>query len=92
MADKKDVDIGDFPDRTERIMKAQKGDVVAFRLNDGRVKSAAIDNRDSADKTLKLVTVYGKEFWVKFGDVLWVKTPGCNWPSGVYKLLKGIDE
>ncbi len=73
------------------ISEAPIGTLVAFKLPNGKTKSAKIINRSTKKKLLKLETVYGKQFIVPFYDVVWVKSTS-KWPRGVYNQLKGIVE
>ena len=74
--------------RMTYVETVEPGTIMAFRLPDGKVKSAKLVKRSTKRRMLLLVTSYGKEFKVPFEDVVWVKT-GTRWPCGVYKLLKG---
>ena len=65
------------------------GTLVAFRLSNGRVKSAKVTRKSTKNRKLKLETDYGAEYIVSFDDIVWVRT-GKRWPRGVYKLLKGL--
>ena len=65
------------------------GTIVAFRLSNGKVKSANVTRKSTKNRKLKLETDYGAEYIVSFDDILWVRT-GKRWPRGVYKLLKGL--
>lgn len=64
------------------------GTIVAFRLSNGRVKSAKVTRKSTKNRKLKLETDYGAEYIVSYDDIVWVRT-GKRWPRGVYKLLKG---
>ena len=64
------------------------GTIVAFRLSNGKVKSAMVTKKSTKNRKLKLETDYGAEYIISFDDVVWVRT-GKRWPKGVYKLLKG---
>lgn len=64
------------------------GTIVAFRLSNGKVKSAKVARKSTKNRKLKLETDYGAEYIVSFDDIIWVRT-GKRWPRGVYKLLKG---
>ena len=64
------------------------GTIVAFRLSNGKVKSAKVTRKSTKNRKLKLETDYGAEYIVSFNDIIWVRT-GKRWPRGVYKLLKG---
>ena len=64
------------------------GTIVAFRLPNGRVKSAKVMKKSTKNRKLKLETDYGAEYIVSYEDIIWVRT-GKRWPRGVYKLLKG---
>lgn len=70
------------------IENAEPGTVVAFKCDDGKVRSAAIQNRSTKRQVVKLVTQYGREYVVPYSSILWVRT-GKRWPRGVYDLLKG---
>lgn len=72
------------------VDNVSKGTIVAFKVDDDKVKSAKVVRKSSKEKMLKCVTSYGKEYLVKYSDVIWVKT-GTRWPRGVYNLLKGIE-
>ena len=64
------------------------GTIVAFRLSNGKVKSAKVTRKSTKNRKLKLETDYGAEYIISYEDVIWVRT-GKRWPRGVYKLLKG---
>ena len=64
------------------------GTIVAFRLSNGKVKSAKVTRKSTKNRKLKLETDYGAEYVVSYEDIIWVRT-GKRWPKGVYKLLKG---
>lgn len=64
------------------------GTIVAFRLSNGKVKSAKVTRKSTKNRKLKLETDYGAEYIVSYNDIVWVRT-GKRWPRGVYKLLKG---
>lgn len=66
------------------------GTIVAFRTQNGKVKSAKVINKSSKYRKLKLETKYGAKYIVGYEDVIWVKT-GKRFPRGVYNLLKGIE-
>lgn len=74
--------------RTEYIKSAEKGTIMAFRLPDGKVKSAKMIERSLKREKLKMETAYGRQFIISFSDVIWVKS-GNRWPKGVFNLLKG---
>lgn len=71
------------------IINASIGQLVAFKLPNGKVKSAKIINRSSKQRKLKVQTDYKAVFVIGYDDVIWVRT-GKRWPNGVYQLLKGI--
>lgn len=73
------------------IEGANVGTLVAFRTDNGKIKSAMIVKRSTKNRKFKLETKYGASFVVSFDDVIWVRT-NKRWPKGVYQLLKGIDE
>lgn len=70
------------------IESASVGTLVAFRLPNGKVKSAALVNRSSASRVVLLETAYGARYRVSYDDIVWVRT-GKFWPKGVYQLLTG---
>lgn len=72
------------------IEGAKIGTLVAFKTDNGKIKSAMIVKRSTKRKLLKLETRYGAQFIVSFDDVIWVRT-NKRWPKGVYQLLKGIE-
>lgn len=76
-------------DKVRYIEDASVGTLIAFKLPNGKVKTAALVNRSKTKKLIKVVTAYGKEFIVPYDDVLWVRTNG-KWPRYVYNMLKGI--
>ncbi len=77
--------------KLDRVQKAPIGTIVAFRSDNGTVKSAKIVRRSTEDKMLKLTTKYGVSHLMSYSDVVWVKT-GTRWPRWVYNLLKNVDE
>lgn len=64
------------------------GTIVAFKLSNGKVKSAKVTRKSTKNRKLKLETDYGAEYIISYEDIVWVRT-GKRWPRGVYKLLKG---
>lgn len=64
------------------------GTIIAFRLSNGKVKSAKVTRKSTKNRKLKVETDYGAEYIISYNDVIWVRT-GKRWPRGVYKLLKG---
>ena len=78
-------------DKTKYIEEAEVGTIVAFYDENGRPNSAALVNRSSSRKMLKLVTQYGKEFIIPYDNVIWVRTTKI-WPNKVYRLLKNKTE
>lgn len=81
-------DVSSGSNKTKYVENAEVGTIVAFKLPDGRVKSAKIERRSTSRRKLKLVTQYGAEFVVPYEDIIWVRTTK-RWPKGVYNLLKG---
>lgn len=74
-------------DKNKRIQNAPLGTIVAFKAPGGRVRSAKIKLRSTANKRLMVVTEYDAEYNISYDDVIWVKS-GKRWPKGVYNLLK----
>ena len=64
------------------------GAIVAFRLSNGKVKSAKVTRKSTKNRKLKVETGYGAEYIISYDDIIWVRT-GKRWPRGVYELLKG---
>lgn len=81
-------DVSSGSNKVKYVENAEIGTIVAFKLPDGRVKSAKIEWRSTSRRKLKLVTQYGAEFVVPYEDIIWVRTTK-RWPKGVYNLLKG---
>lgn len=81
-------DVSSGSDKMKYVENAEIGTIAAFKLPDGRVKSAKIERRSTSRRKLKLVTQYGAEFVVPYEDIIWVRTTK-RWPKGVYNLLKG---
>lgn len=71
------------------IENVEIGTIVAFRLSNGKVKSAKVTKKSTKNRKLKLETDYGAEYIVSYDDIIWVRT-GKRWPKGVYNLLKGL--
>lgn len=82
------VDV-DMAQKMPYIENIEIGALVAFRLSNGRVKSAKVTRKSTKNRKLKLETNYGAEYIVSYDDIVWVRT-GKRWPRGVYKLLKGL--
>lgn len=78
----------DMEQKMPYIENIEIGTLVAFRLSNGKVKSAKVTRKSTKNRKLKLETDYGAEYIVSFDDIVWVRT-GKRWPRGVYKLLKG---
>lgn len=81
----------DMVQKMPYIEGAEVGVLVAFRLPNGKVKSAKIIKKSTKNRRFKLETDYGAQYIVSFDDIIWVRT-GKRWPRGVYKLLKGLVE
>ena len=75
-------------DRSDLIEKAEVGTLIAFYDEKGKPRTAALVNRSSKKKVVKLVTEFEREFIVPYDNVIWIKK-GNRWPRGVYNLLKG---
>lgn len=81
----------DMNQKMSYIENIEVGTLVAFRLSNGKVKSAKVIRKSTKNRKLKLETEYGAEYIVSFEDIVWVRT-GKRWPRGVYKLLKGLGD
>lgn len=79
----------DMKQKMSYIENIEIGTLVAFRLSNGKVKSAKVTRKSTKNRKLKLETDYGAEYIVSFEDIVWVRT-GKRWPKGVYRLLKGL--
>lgn len=77
--------------RAKYVESATVGTLVAFRLSNGRVKSAKIVKKSTSKRKFMVETKYGAQFIVSYDDVIWVKT-GTRWPKGVYNLMKGFGD
>lgn len=73
------------------IEGAQVGALVAFRLSNGKVKSAKVVKKSTKNRRFMLETEYGAQYIVSYDDIVWVRTTK-RWPLGVYKLLKGLSD
>lgn len=69
------------------INNAKVGNIVAFRLESGKVISAAITKKSTKNQKFLVETKYGMEYKISFDDVLWVRT-NKRWPKGIYLLFK----
>lgn len=81
----------DMEQKMNYIENIEIGTIIAFRLSNGKVKSAKVTRKSTKNRKLKLETDYGAEYIISYDDVVWVRT-GKRWPKGVYKLLKGIND
>lgn len=81
----------DMKQKMPYIENVEIGTLVAFRLSNGRVKTAKVVRKSTKNRKLKLETNYGAVYIVSYEDIVWVRT-GKRWPRGVYKLLKGAVE
>lgn len=78
----------DMQQKMPYIENAEIGTIVAFRLSNGKAKSAKVTKKSTKNRRLMLETEYGAEYIVSYDDIIWVRN-GKRWPKGVYKLLKG---
>ena len=78
----------DMEQKMHYIESIEIGTIVAFRLSNGKVKSAKVVKKSTKNRKLKLETDYGAEYIIPYESVVWVRT-GKRWPKGVYNLLKG---
>lgn len=81
----------DMEKKMPYIRAATVGTLVAFRLENGKVKSAKIIKKSTKNERFMLETEYGAQFVVDYKDIIWVRTTK-RWPLGVYKLLKGLGD
>lgn len=75
--------------RLRYVENAEVGTLVAFKLPNGKVKSAKISRKSTKRKMLRVITGYDVEYDIPYNDVIWVKY-GKRWPKGVYSMLKGL--
>lgn len=91
--EKKSANIKTYEVNMEQKMQyiegVEIGALVAFRLSNGKVKSAKVIRKSTKNRKLKLETDYGAVYIVAYEDIVWVRT-GKRWPKGVYRLLKGL--
>lgn len=73
------------------IEDAKIGTIVAFKLPNGKVISAAITKKSTSGRKFMVETKYGAQYKISFDDVLWVKTVK-RWPKGIYLLFKQNDK
>lgn len=82
----------DMEQKMPYIENVEIGTILAFRLSNGKVKSAKVVKKSTKNRKLKVETSYGATYIIAYEDVVWVRT-GKRWPRGIYKLLKGtVDE
>lgn len=81
----------DYEQKLRYVENAKIGALIAFRLPDGKVKSAKITNKSTKSQKFRAETEYGAIYIIPYDDVLWVRT-GLRWPKGVYRLLKGLGD
>lgn len=72
------------------IDEAEVGTLIAFLDEQGKPRTAALVNRSSSRKVVKVKTEYDWEFTVPYSNILWVKKGG-KWAYGVYRILKGYN-
>lgn len=77
--------------KERHIEEAEVGTLIAFLDETGKPRTAALINRSSKRKLLKLKTEFDWEFEVPYEKVLWVRTKGNRWAYGVYRILKGYN-
>ena len=81
----------DMEQKMPYIEQAAIGTIIAFRLPNGKVKSAKIIKRSTKNRRFMVETEYNAQYVVESDNVVWVRT-GDRWPKGVYRLLKGLDD
>ena len=79
----------DMEQKMPYIEQATIGTIVAFRLANGKVKSAMIVKKSTKNRRFMVETEYKAQYIVDYENVIWVRT-GDRWPRGVYRLLKGL--
>lgn len=72
------------------IEEAKEGTLIAFLDENGKPRTAALVNRSSKRRVLKLKTEFDWEFIVPYDNVLWVRN-STRWAYGVYRILKGYN-
>lgn len=90
-AEKKSANIEpNLEEKKNYVENAGIGTLVAFKMSNGKVKSAKIVKKSTNKRRFMLETVYGAQHIVSYEDIVWVRT-GKRWPRGVYELLKGSE-
>lgn len=79
----------DLEGKMQRIKAIEIGTLVAFKLINGKVKSAKVIRKSSKNSKLQVETEYGASYIINYEDVIWVRN-GKRWPRGVYMMLKGL--
>lgn len=79
----------DMEQKMPYIEQAAIGTIIAFRLPNGKVKSAKVIKKSTKNRRFMAETEYNAQYVVDYDNVVWVRT-GTRWPRGVYKLLKGL--
>lgn len=72
------------------IEEATEGTLVAFLDENGKPRTAALINRSSKRRVIKVKTEFDWEFIVPYDKILWVKN-GQKWAYGIYRILKGYN-
>lgn len=72
------------------IEEAEVGTLIAFLDENGKPRTAALVNRSSERRRVKLETEYNWEFVVSYDNILWVKR-GDKWAYNVFRILKGYN-
>lgn len=85
--EKEAADVEQLPGTLEYLENIKVGTLVAFKEESGKLNTAAVQNVSFKRNQLRLVTQYGKEFIVPFGNVIWVRT-SKRWPKFVLDILK----
>lgn len=78
----------EFKSRDNEVEEAEVGTLMAFLDLKGKIRTAAMVNRSSQKRRVKLVTEFEAEFVVPYENILWVKK-GKRWPRAIYNMLKG---
>lgn len=88
---KQTANVIDMEQKMPYIEQAAIGTIIAFRLPNGKVKSAKIIKRSTKNRRFMVETEYNAQYVVEYDNVVWVRA-GDRWPKGVYRLLKGLDD
>ena len=74
----------EIKDKNWYLSRISIGNIIAFKLNDNIFSGKVIEVNDN---DLVIKTKNSSVYYIKKGDVVWVKN-GTKWPVGIYNALK----